>query len=54
MVCHGNFNLDEKTRRSWYDSEAILEAIGLVDGMTFVDVGCGSGFFSVLAAKIVG
>ncbi|MCW4017642.1 MAG: class I SAM-dependent methyltransferase [Candidatus Bathyarchaeota archaeon] len=54
MVCHGGFNLDETTRRSWYDPEAILEAIGLREGMTFVDVGCAHGFFTFLAAKIVG
>jgi ubiquinone/menaquinone biosynthesis C-methylase UbiE len=54
MVCHGGFNLDEKTRRTWYNPEAILEAIGLQKGMTFVDIGCGPGFFSLLAAKTVG
>ncbi len=52
MGCHGGFNLDEKTRRSWYNPEAILE--NLHSGMTFVDVGCGDGFFSLLAAKKVG
>jgi ubiquinone/menaquinone biosynthesis C-methylase UbiE len=49
-----DFNLDENTRRSWYDPEAILDAIGLKEGMTFVDVGCAHGFFSILAAKVVG
>jgi len=28
--------------------------IGLKQGMTFIDVGCGYGFFSIPAAKIVG
>jgi FkbM family methyltransferase len=46
------FNLDENTRRSWYSPEALL--IELKEGMTFVDVGCGDGFFSLLAAKKVG
>ncbi len=52
MACHGGFNLDEKTRRSWYNPEVILQ--NLIIGQTFVDVGCGEGFFSVLAAKKVG
>jgi ubiquinone/menaquinone biosynthesis C-methylase UbiE len=54
MACHGGFSLDEATRRSWYDPEAILKDSGLTKGMVFVDVGCGDGFFSLLAAKSVG
>ncbi len=54
MVCHGGFSLDEATRRSWYNPEAILKEAGLRKDMTFVDVGCGDGFFSVLAAAVVG
>jgi ubiquinone/menaquinone biosynthesis C-methylase UbiE len=50
--CHGGFSLDEKTRRSWYSPESVLA--DLREGMTFVDVGCGDGFFSILAAKKVG
>jgi ubiquinone/menaquinone biosynthesis C-methylase UbiE len=52
MVCHGGFNLDEATRRSWYNPDAILA--DLKEGMVFVDVGCGDGYFTVLAAKKVG
>jgi len=52
MVCHGGFALDETTRRSWYNPEAILQDLHL--GMTFIDMGCGNGFFSILAAKKVG
>jgi ubiquinone/menaquinone biosynthesis C-methylase UbiE len=52
MGCHGGFNLDEATRRSWYNPEAILK--DLRSGTVFVDVGCGDGFFSILAAKKVG
>ena len=52
MSCHGGFSLDEATRRSWYDPEAILK--DLQAGMIFVDIGCGEGFFSILAAKKVG
>jgi len=50
--CHGGFNLDEATRRSWYNPDGILQ--GLREGMIFVDVGCGDGFFSILAARKVG
>src|SRR4030067_511676 len=52
MGCHGNFSLDETTRRSWYNPEAIL--VDLKAGMTFADIGCGDGYFAVLAAKKVG
>ncbi len=52
MPCHGNFSLDETKRRTWYNPEAILT--DLQAGMTFVDVGCGDGFFSIIAAKKVG
>ena len=54
MGCHGGFSLDESTRRGWYNPEAVLIDSGLAAGMVFVDVGCGEGFFSILAAKIVG
>jgi ubiquinone/menaquinone biosynthesis C-methylase UbiE len=53
MRCHGGFHLDDATRRSWYNPEDILKGAGLTSGMTFVDVGCGEGFFSLLAAQIV-
>lgn len=52
MGCHGGFALDEATRRSWYNPEAFLQ--DLRTGNVFADIGCGDGFFSVLAAKKVG
>jgi len=52
MVCHGGFSLDEATRRSWYNPELVLQ--DLHSGMTFADIGCGDGFFSILASKKVG
>jgi len=54
MVRHGGFSLDEAVRRSWYNPEEILKQAGLQQGMVFVDVGCGDGFFTILAASIVG
>ncbi len=41
-------------RRSWQNPDQILHQIGLATGMTFVDMGCGDGFFAVPAAKKVG
>jgi len=52
MGCHGGFNLGEATRRSWYNPEAILQDVRA--GMVFMDICCGDGFFSILAAKKVG
>ena len=49
-----SFSLDESTRRTWYNPESILDSIGLKSGMVFADVGCGDGFFSLLAARKVG
>jgi ubiquinone/menaquinone biosynthesis C-methylase UbiE len=54
MGCHGGFSLDEATRRSWFNPETILETAGLRSGMVFVDVGCGDGFFTTMAAQVVG
>lgn len=45
---------DDSARRRWQPPEAILAEIGLSAGMTFVDVGCGEGFFTLPAADIVG
>jgi ubiquinone/menaquinone biosynthesis C-methylase UbiE len=50
--CHGGFSLDEATRRSWYSPEEALA--DLKEGMTFVDVGCGDGYYSMRTAKKVG
>jgi ubiquinone/menaquinone biosynthesis C-methylase UbiE len=52
MGCHGGFSLDEATRRSWYNPDAILKDLDA--GMVFMDIGCGEGFFTILAAKKVG
>ena len=54
MGCHGGFSLDEATRHSWFNPEKVLQDAGLRSGMVFVDVGCGDGFFTILAAQVVG
>jgi ubiquinone/menaquinone biosynthesis C-methylase UbiE len=45
---------DESERRKWQNPDAILAVIGLKPGFTFIDVGCGEGFFAIPAARIVG
>jgi ubiquinone/menaquinone biosynthesis C-methylase UbiE len=41
-------------RRKWQNPEAILAEIGLKAGDTFVDIGCGGGFFTLPATRIAG
>jgi ubiquinone/menaquinone biosynthesis C-methylase UbiE len=45
---------DEAERRKWQNPETILGEAGLRKGLIFIDIGCGSGFFSIPAAKVVG
>ncbi len=45
---------DDPERRKWQNPEAILSEIGLKPGFTFVDIGCGGGFFALPAARMVG
>lgn len=48
------FRADDPERKEWQDPELILPAIGLGEGMTFVDAGCGEGYFALPAARRVG
>ncbi len=50
----GGILRDEQERRKWQNPEAILADIGLRPGLTFVDLGCGGGFFALPAARMVG
>jgi ubiquinone/menaquinone biosynthesis C-methylase UbiE len=50
----GHKHFGEGTIRMWHHPEISLESIGLRSGMTFMDVGCGYGFFTIPAAQIVG
>ena len=54
MACHGGFSLDEAKRRKWYNPEGILREAGVRKGSVFMDVGCNGGFFTLIAAEMVG
>jgi ubiquinone/menaquinone biosynthesis C-methylase UbiE len=41
-------------REAALQPEKLLRDLGLSEGMTFADIGCGPGFFTIPAAKIVG
>ena len=45
---------NESQRRTWQNPESTLLSVGLESSLTFVDVGCGDGFFALPATKIVG
>ena len=45
---------DETERRKWQNPEEILSKTGLKEGDTFIDIGCGKGFFAIPAARVVG
>jgi ubiquinone/menaquinone biosynthesis C-methylase UbiE len=45
---------DEAERRQWQEPEPILKTIGMAPGMTFADIGCGDGFFTIPAARMAG
>lgn len=53
MHAHRKYH-DEAERRNWQNPEAILTEAGLKPGMTFVDIGCGDGFFALPAARMAG
>lgn len=46
--------IDETERRKEQNPEAILLGAGLKSGDVFADIGCGNGFFTMPAARIVG
>jgi ubiquinone/menaquinone biosynthesis C-methylase UbiE len=44
----------EKERRNWQNPEQTLINIGLKEGHRFADIGCGYGFFTLPALRMVG
>lgn len=46
--------LDNEERRRTLPPEQTLKKLGLAEGMNFLDVGCGIGYFSLPAARITG
>ncbi len=44
----------EEMIRKWHHPKLNLESIGLRAGMVFMDIGCGDGFFTIPAARLVG
>ena len=45
--------LDSPDRRKFLNPDRILEMLGLEKDMTFADLGCGTGYFSIPASAIV-
>ena len=48
------FRLLSEERQAALQPETLLRDLGLVEGMTLADIGCGPGFFTIPAAHIVG
>lgn len=48
------FRAGDPERKKWQDPEQIFSAIGLEEGMVFVDPGCGEGYFALPASRRVG
>lgn len=46
--------LDNPTRRKYNNPDKLLEASGIQQGQTVLEIGCGSGFFTIPASKLVG
>ena len=49
-----SFFLDHPIRRMFNDPVKKVEAAGIHSGMSVLEVGCGSGYFTIPAAKLVG
>jgi ubiquinone/menaquinone biosynthesis C-methylase UbiE len=45
---------DDPGRDAWQQPDAVLQALGVVPGMTVADLGAGTGYFSIRLAKAVG
>jgi ubiquinone/menaquinone biosynthesis C-methylase UbiE len=54
LSLHKWHHADEINRSKWQNAEAVLNEAGLKPGMTFMDIGCGEGYFALPAARIAG
>jgi ubiquinone/menaquinone biosynthesis C-methylase UbiE len=45
---------DDPGRDAWQKPDAVMSHLGVAEGMTVADLGAGTGYFSVRAAKVVG
>jgi ubiquinone/menaquinone biosynthesis C-methylase UbiE len=52
LACYKNLGAKQSQNKNFF--RTILTLIGLKRGFTFVDVGCGYGFFTLPTAKLVG
>lgn len=46
--------LEDEGRKEFLPAEKILEKIGAREGVKLADIGCGTGYFSIPASKLVG
>jgi ubiquinone/menaquinone biosynthesis C-methylase UbiE len=49
---HWHYHDDD--RKNWQNADSVLNAIGLKEGFTVIDVGCGQGYFTLPIARLVG
>ncbi len=47
-------NMESRLRRLLHDPEKLLHAGGVAPGQTVLEVGCGTGYFTIPACKMVG
>ena len=47
-------NMESRLRRWFHDPEKLLAGADLAEGQTVLEVGCGTGFFSLTAAEMIG